>query len=83
MIDSSPHLDRTFFVSAGGPEMQEGEFGVPEQHFGPLVAGQATPGLKAVNSRGCTLGNIVLHSAHCAAHITTWRAEGTFYLSVF
>ena len=59
-------------------EMQEGEFGVLEQHFGPLVAGQATPGLVAVNSRGGTLGNIILHSAHHAAHITTCRAEGTF-----
>lgn len=64
-------------VSAEVAEMcKKGESGVPEQHFGPLIAGQATPGLVAVNSRGGTLGNIVLDSAHCAAHVTTWRTRG-------
>lgn len=62
-------------VSAEGPDMCEGDSVVPEQHFGPLVAGQATPGLEALHSRGGTLGNVVVHSAHRAAHSATCTPE--------
>lgn len=57
--------------------MCEGERVAPEQHFGPLVAGQAAPGLVAVNGRGGTMGDIVVRSAHCAAHVSTWRVKKT------
>lgn len=50
--------------------------GLPEQHFGPLVAAQDTPGLEAVQRGGGALGNVVLHSAHRAAHVNTWRPKG-------
>lgn len=52
----------------------EGVFVGPEEHFGPLVAAQAAPGLETVNSRGGTLGNISFFSACCAAYNTSWRA---------
>lgn len=41
---------------------------VPEQHSGPLVAGQGTPDLEAIGSRGGALGNVFIHRTHCAAH---------------
>lgn len=46
---------------------------VPEQHFGPLVAGQGTPGLEAIGSTGGTLRNVFIHSTHCAAHWGTCK----------
>ena len=49
---------------------------LPEQHFGPLVAAQDTPGLEAVHCGGGALGNVVLHGANRAAHLNTWRAKG-------
>lgn len=62
--------------------MSRGEFVLPEQHFGPLVAAQVPPGLVALNGRGGTLGNVVLRGAHCAAQVTAFRISQGATLSV-
>lgn len=47
----------------------------PEQYFGPLLAGEATPCLEAADGRGDALGNVFVRGAHYGRHRDTCKKK--------